>query len=309
MHKTQATLGAYVEARAAAGDGKAKSAKAEKQAMGMLADLVGKLHADAIRLYLVPTLLEPGFLVPADKKMRPKFPDCKLSYDVVAPWKPVFKLFQETWGERVFFEELLSGLVNLLCPDSSETGIFGAIDDAVSTSHAAALVGWVYWILQVYYNPDDPSESIAIDDMLECCLRNPSYYARALLKVASAHDPSLKRELRPFVDYMGKALAALVAEEASAKGKTSKQAHASESAMLQEEELLQRRLDEFFGGSEDGAEAVPAPHMDDTAVGQVKPMRWQHVPEASWTAGPIGTINGGQIPNLELPLWLDSVSH
>ncbi|ORX73632.1 Las1-domain-containing protein [Linderina pennispora] len=295
LHEIQASLGAYVESRAAAGDGKAKSVKAEKQALGVLADLVGKLHIDAVRLYLVPTLLEVGFLVPTDKKLRPKFPDCKLTYDVVALWKPAFRLFQETWGDLVFFEELLSGIVNLLCPDSSETGIFGMADDAVGTSHAAALVGWVHWILQVYYSPDDSTETISIGSFLECCLRNPSYYARALLKVISTHDPTLKRDLRPF--------------EASAKSKASKQTHASESDMMQEEATMQKRLDEFFGHSDDGMEAVPTSHMDDVPADKSKPMRWQRVPEESWVPGPIGTINGGQIPSLEWPLWLDTISH
>ncbi|KAJ2554072.1 rRNA-processing protein las1 [Coemansia sp. RSA 1933] len=314
------------------------------EATADLSQLVSRLHSDAIRLYLVPVLIEPGFLLPDEKKLRAKFPDCRLASELVGRWESILSLFCDTWGRSLFFEDLLSGMVAALLPISTDLGIFEAKDNGLSTSHAATLVAWVRWILENDYalsrsgstdenSQDSSSESVNIDDILEDCLRNPGYYSRAVLKVVSDVDPVLKKELKPFVDYMGKALAALVAIESNSKaGKSAEPAPVAEKALRDEEHVLRGRLESIFGRNPNAsgtaaAQAVPGNgngdesttmDVDDASVNTqdageeasnsgMLSDRWILAPLSSWSMSPIGTMPDGSVPLLEWPAWLDDV--
>ncbi|KAJ1782207.1 rRNA-processing protein las1, partial [Coemansia sp. RSA 2399] len=320
-----------------------------------LSQLVSRLHSDAVRLHLVPVLIEPGFLVPEEKKLRAKFPDCRLAPGFVSRWESMLSMFCDTWGRTLFFEELVSGMVATLVPASTDLAIFEAGDNGLSTSHAATLVAWIRWILE-NNNPshggsDDASDqassnSINIDDILEDCLRSPGYYSRAVLKAISDVDRALKKELKPFVDYMGKALAALVAIDASNKvGKSKEKPCIAEKDLQDEERVLRKRLESLFGrkanasGAAMGQEAhsdgndgngttmdiddddddasIDPPSAGDSGTAdvlvahkthpEVASDRWSLVPLSSWTMSPIGTLCDGSVPALEWPPWLDDL--
>ncbi|KAJ1991942.1 rRNA-processing protein las1 [Coemansia spiralis] len=268
-----------VDVKKRGGSKQQESAQAEFDTAGAgLSQLASKLHSDAVRLYLVPVLIEPGFLIPEEKKLRAKFPDCRLSVGFTEEWSAVFNMFSDIWGRILFYEELISGIVAALTPTSSDLGMFEVSDNNLSTGHAATLVAWIRWILQHHYTPyitaatalatldmnnddevdDENSNSnddsdvpgpINIDDLLEGCLRNPSYYSRSVLKVVSEADPVLKQELKPFVDYMGKALSALVAIDSDAKSTAAKapQSAISEKSLQEEEQIFRHRLESVFG--------------------------------------------------------------
>ncbi|KAJ2614547.1 rRNA-processing protein las1 [Coemansia sp. RSA 1365] len=327
MAHIRAAIDAYVTLRAKSkGDGTNDSISAKKSttdtrtfesAKKSLKLLLGQLHEDAVRLYVVPVLVEPGFLVPEDKRMRSRFPDCAMPSRLLQRWSSILRLFAETWGESLFFEELLSGIVAILVPDSSELSIFESSERSPGTSHAATLVAWIGWILQNYYVSDDATvtPAINIDDLLEGCLRNPCYYSRAVLRIVSALDPTLKRELRPFVDFMGKALTALVAVESEAKsGSTKKGIRVSEESLRQEEELMAQRLKQTFETETDNADKLSM-DMDSTidlseVRSQAAPIaasRWSYPSQSAWSPCPIGTLVDGSIPSLEWPAWLDDV--
>ncbi|KAJ1670434.1 rRNA-processing protein las1 [Coemansia sp. RSA 25] len=299
-----------------------------------LTALVARLHADAVRLYVVPVLIESGFLVPSEKRLRAKFPDCNLPRALADAWAAPFAVFTASWGETLFYEELLAAMVSALTPDSSELGIFESGDGALSTSHAATLVAWIRWILEAHYVPSDAAgggkpSTVSIEDLLEGCLRNPSYYSRSVLRVVSDVDPTLKRDLKPFVEYMGKALAALVADEAKAGAPPTNakpMPAVSLKALQDEEALMQRRLDQLFGvgrgasqaesmeidpslSANSIATAVSAPKSRSAAAHQIGPAasRWSYVSEAAWTQCPIGALCDGSIPALEWPAWMDNV--
>ncbi|KAJ1735100.1 rRNA-processing protein las1 [Coemansia biformis] len=286
-----------------------------------LKQLVGQLHPDAVRLHVVPVLLEPGLLVPEDRKLRAKFPSCKLPPGLVTRWEGALRLFAETWGKAPFFEELLSGIVAALTPDAGQHGIFEAGDNGPSASHAATLAAWVRWILESHYVGAEPS-AVSIDGLLEGCLRNPCYYSRAVLKIVSEVDPALRRALRPFVDYMGKALAALVAADAEAKAAAGQPKKGgvcvSEEALQQEEALMRRRLEEVLGAdsksmdvdADDDADAdghVPGSDRPLDAPRAAPSTRWAYAEQPSWSPCPIGALSDGSIPPLEWPAWLDDV--
>ncbi|KAJ1724017.1 rRNA-processing protein las1 [Coemansia erecta] len=285
-----------------------------------LTRLVESLHLDAVRELLIPLLLEPGFLVPEDKKLRSKFPECKLLPGVSKQWKDLLVWFAECWGETTFYEELLAGIVAGIIPNSAEDGIFEVSDSSPSLSHAATLVAWVRWIIESYYVPEGAdsagSPGISIDPMLESCLRNPSYYSRSILKAVSETDAALKRDLKPFVDFMTKALEALAAMEADKKSHTgSKSARTmSEEAMKQEEALMVQRLNAHFGSSaaanedldDDGAQKAEGVSMDVDAPAAAA-CRWNRVPESGWAVCPIGTLGSGDLPSLEWPAWVDDL--
>ncbi|KAJ1966113.1 rRNA-processing protein las1 [Dipsacomyces acuminosporus] len=304
--------------------GKMPAEVAAETAINSLSELIDKLHSDAVRLYVVPALLEVGLLVPEDKRLRSKFPDCNMPPALLELWMPAFQLFQETWGTCFFFEELVAGIIGVLSPIAHERGIFETGENSLSTSQSATLVAWIRWTLENYYNPNDTSSAqfVNIDDLLEGCLRSPSYYSRSVLKIVSSIDPALKKDLKPFIDYMGKALAALVAIES---GETSKPKHQhqqiptliSEKALQQEEDVMRQRLERFFkphgqaqqeGGSPRRALAAGTTSARPQDSSSPKTSgRWRHVPEAVWLPCPIGTINSGEIPSLELPAWLDQI--
>ncbi|KAJ2787026.1 rRNA-processing protein las1 [Coemansia interrupta] len=301
---------------------------AMETASAELTRLVENLHVDAVRELLIPLLLEPGFLVPEDKKLRSKFPECKLLPGVEKRWKDLLVWFAECWGETTFYDELLAGIVAGIIPNAAEAGLFEVSDSVPSLSHAATLVAWVRWIVESYYVPEGAdlagSPAISIEPLLESCLRNPSYYSRSILKIVSETDAALKRDLKPFVDFMTKALEALAAMEADKKTHAgSKPARVmSEEAMKQEEALMVQRLNAHFGSSaavdeslnDDGAPEADGASMDVDAPAARQPAgseaaacRWKRIPEPGWAACPIGTLASGDVPSLEWPAWVDDL--
>ncbi|KAJ2708621.1 rRNA-processing protein las1 [Coemansia spiralis] len=318
MDRFRVAVSEYVSQQAARqSQSQSQPASTERDAARKaLKQLVGQLHPDAVRAHVVPVLLEPGLLVPEDRKLRAKFPGCAMPPGLLARWDSVLRMFADTWGEARVFEELLAGIAGALTPDSGELGIFEAGDSSLSTSHAATLVAWVRWILENHYAGIE-SPTISIDGLVECCLRNPCYYSRAVLKVVSEVDPVLRRELRPFVDYMGKALAALVGADAKAAADPPKNSAApvSETALQEDETLLQRRLEEVLGvesklpGAEaDAASPVQAPVAPQAAPQAAPCTRWAYAEQGSWLPCPIGALGDGNIPPLEWPAWLDDVA-
>ncbi|KAJ1890941.1 rRNA-processing protein las1 [Kickxella alabastrina] len=306
--------------------------KALEAATDELTQLVGNLHSDAVRLYLVPVLLEPGFLVPENKKMQSSFPDCKLPSALEAQWKELLQWFAECWGESLFVEELLNGMVSSLTPDSSELGIFELGDSSITRNHAATLIAWIRWILEAYYAPSnsDARSLIVIDDLLETCLRNPGYYSRSVLKVVSEIDPALKQDLKPFVDYIGKALQALANIDEKAKSNSGSKSTVilSEVGMREEEALMEQRLKAHFSltaanDQNDKLEADSSMDVDpvnmavnvniavnDAAAAQSgagNSSRWSYVPQPLWSACAIGTLVDNSIPPLDWPTWVDDI--
>ncbi|KAJ1826435.1 rRNA-processing protein las1 [Coemansia sp. RSA 2599] len=310
-----------------------------------LKQFMGNLHPDAIRLCLVPVLLEPGFLVPKEKKLRSAFPECKIPQALETQRSSLLLLLAECLGETLFFEELLSAAVAMLTPGSADGGIFEPSDSTLSASHAATLVAWIRWILEAHYSSETSEDAgetavpINVDGLLERCLRNPSYFSRSVLKVLSEFDAELKRDLKPFIDYMGKALAALAsmdaADKSAAAGTAAKRAGSmSEAAMEKEERLMTERLEKCFGPAaaggaqldddaqdessmevdEAGGDSEPAssssainaaPSQPAVAAGNAS--RWSYMPQSSWSICPIGTVGLGDVPALEWPAWTDDV--
>ncbi|KAJ2725813.1 rRNA-processing protein las1 [Coemansia sp. Benny D115] len=309
-----------------------------ERASERLGQFIGGLHPDVLRPHLIPVLLEPGFLVPEEKKYRSKFPDCRISSVSETRWVEVLVWFAGLWGESLFIEDLLSAIVDQLTPDASALGIFELGETSLSTSQAATLVAWIRWILENYYvpNAEEPRAAINIDDLLESCLRNPSYYSRAILRLVSELDPALKKDLKPFVDYMGKSLVALAALETETKGAADKAKHPaimSEKAMQKEEALMRERLEKTYLSTkpveqplcESGSTPIAADAATDTDAAAAAAaanaskdtfedqlpsedgMRWSYAPKSSWTACAIGTLAEDTIPPLEWPAWLDEL--
>ncbi|KAJ2649473.1 rRNA-processing protein las1 [Coemansia sp. RSA 1250] len=310
MDRVRAAISDYVSAyqtvkSLAQGSGtNAPEVAAFETAKASLKKLLEVLHSDAVRLYVVPVLLEPGALVPEDKRQRAKFPECAMPPGLARQWSGLLRLLSEVWSESLIYEELLAGILGALLPESNDLGIFETSASALSTSHAATLVAWVRWILAKHYSPDNTETStVGIDSLLETCLRNPGYYSRAVLKVVADIDSSLKRELKIFVDFMGKALAALVAADSKAK----KNAMLSEATLKEEEDLMQQRLNSVLGADTEPMDVDAA--LPDPSEPSVQPAanRWSRVPCDLWSACPIGTLGDSSIPELDLPAYLDDI--
>ncbi|KAJ2353602.1 rRNA-processing protein las1 [Coemansia sp. RSA 2618] len=291
MDRVRSAVAAYSEKKSVVVQTQdAQSQSGFEAAKSTLTSLLGVLHADALRLYVVPVLLEPGFLVPTDRRQRARFPECVLPAGLARQWASLFHLLGDAWSETQLYSELLAGIGGVLAPEPGDAGVFAAGDDGVGTSHAATLVAWVRWVAEKH----SAIASAGINDLVEACLRSPGYYARATLKAVSDTDAALRRELKPFVDYMGKALAALAAADAAPI-----RVDTSETALHAEEELMQQRLDAAFGASQEMSVDAAEPEAP------LQACRWAYAAAAS---GPIGTQGDGVIPPLELPGWLDEVA-
>ncbi|KAJ1942728.1 hypothetical protein GGF37_002985, partial [Kickxella alabastrina] len=159
--------------------------------------------------------------------------------------------------------------------------------------------------------------------------------------VVSDIDPALKQDLKPFVDYIGKALQALANIDEKAKSNSGSKSAVilSEVGMREEEALMEQRLKAHFSLTaandqndkleadssmdvdpvnaaadvnitvSDGAVDVTAATAGAAAAqfGVRNSSRWSYVPQSSWSACAIGTLADNSIPPLDWPTWVDDI--
>ncbi|KAJ3417202.1 Ribosomal biogenesis protein las1l [Chytridiales sp. JEL 0842] len=90
----------------------------ERDLSSVLGDVTVLMFADNYRDFLIPALLEPGFLVPTSKKKRSKYPDLTLPDDLLNTWTPALIYFEKAWGG--FIEDLFLFCVNLLADPTDD---------------------------------------------------------------------------------------------------------------------------------------------------------------------------------------------
>ncbi|KAJ1919840.1 rRNA-processing protein las1 [Mycoemilia scoparia] len=278
------------------------------------------LNQDIAPITLVPILLEPGFIVPEEKKLRSKHPECKLHNNVLMLWKQAIREFESAWGSGCFIQNLLLEIVSTFNadPENPVTSlIINPKHGSISSSYAFTLVAWVKWILDQYYGGVQLfSESININQFLEACLRNPNIYTRSILQIMCQLDSTLVQDLRPFIDYMAKRVTILSSQstEQDKKSKISVK-RLSEKEMQKIEQELEERLSNMCPISKKSSitadyvkiypqefihqswKAVQDGESNKTIEKSTNPQanlpsaRWQFV-DSTWEPCPIGTVPG-----------------
>ncbi|KAJ1679378.1 rRNA-processing protein las1 [Spiromyces aspiralis] len=290
-----------------------------RKSLRTLRSVMSLIHQDLVPTLLIPMLLEPGFIVPTEKKLRSKYPDCKLAPDTMMIWKQAFREFESAWGPGGFVQELLHRIILAFNPNTSSQAIVNPKSGMVSSSYASTLVAWVRWILEQYYSGSDSyADAVDIDQLLETCLRNPGIYSRAILQIICEFDAGLAPDLKPFIDYMAKRITMMNSYKSIEASKTKPAYTPSTDGEL---ESIERRystiLSEYCQHS--NVENVDLAHIsryppafmpssyasnfvDVSATNQNSREclpRWQ-IAGPPWKPCPIGTLPDGRFPKLDV---------
>ncbi|KAI8840384.1 Las1-like-domain-containing protein [Chytriomyces cf. hyalinus JEL632] len=211
-------------------------------AMNCIREIGSLILADNYRDFLIPCLLEPGFLVPDVKKLRSKYNDLTLNASVQTLWSEPLNVFEKTWPG--FCEDLLVALVGTALIDPLKTGTLkgsvgtsgnaaaAAAGDEVeknpthSMSYQATIASWARHILESHVlnrKQAAASEDLndAIDLVLEACFSNPNIFTRHILSDISRKQPSLKPQLQPFISFVDSTFKSAVLSEKLATVATS----------------------------------------------------------------------------------------
>ncbi|KAJ3250465.1 Ribosomal biogenesis protein las1l [Chytriomyces hyalinus] len=206
-------------------------------AMNCIREIGSLILADNYRDFLIPCLLEPGFLVPDVKKLRSKYNDLTLNASVQTLWSEPLTVFEKTWPG--FSEDLLVALVGTALIDPLKTGtlkgsvgtsgnaaaVAAAGGDEVeknpthSMSYQATIASWARHILESHVlnrkqqaaAPEDLND--AIDLVLEACFSNPNIFTRHILSDISRKQPALKPQLQPFISFVDNTFKSAVLSE------------------------------------------------------------------------------------------------
>ncbi|KAJ3224694.1 Ribosomal biogenesis protein las1l [Chytriomyces hyalinus] len=204
-------------------------------AMNCIREIGSLILADNYRDFLIPCLLEPGFLVPDGKKLRSKYNDLTLNASVQTLWSEPLTVFEKTWPG--FNEDLLVALVGTALIDPLKTGTLkgslGTAGNAAaggeeaeknpthSMSYQATIASWARHILESHVmnrKQAATSEDLndAIDLVLESCFANPNIFTRHILADISRMQPALKPQLQPFISFVDNTFKSAVLSEKTA---------------------------------------------------------------------------------------------
>ncbi|KAK9766447.1 rRNA-processing protein las1 [Basidiobolus ranarum] len=280
-----------------------------------LREIISLNDPDTLKLMLIPVLLENGFLVPTGKKKRSTLPELNLSQDLLALWTPLFQRFDGTW--KSFGDDLVAGILDQFDYDETPFKISGISDPTQdentkranrSTSYLLTLTAWLKHFVKSYYTKEDVLlSSLQMDDLLEGCLRKPTVYTRNVLLTVVEYDPELGKRLSPFIKFITKSL--------SNKNniKNFKDVPAlTDGDMQREIHKLKARVIKVFGETREDEETSDSMEVDanDTPQngdidGLESSSKWKLYDVDLWTSCPFGTLPGGVVPSLDLPLDLD----
>ncbi|KAJ3391073.1 Ribosomal biogenesis protein las1l, partial [Chytriomyces hyalinus] len=206
-------------------------------AMNCIREIGSLILADNYRDFLIPCLLEPGFLVPDVKKLRSKYNDLTLNASVQTLWSEPLTVFEKTWPG--FSEDLLVALVGTALIDPLKTGTLKgsvgtsgnaaaavAAGDEVeknpthSMSYQATIASWARHILESHVLNRKQQQAAAAEDLndaidlvLEACFSNPNIFTRHILSDISRKQPALKPQLQPFISFVDNTFKSAVLSE------------------------------------------------------------------------------------------------
>ncbi|RKO89803.1 Las1-like-domain-containing protein [Blyttiomyces helicus] len=268
------------------------------------------LTSESYKEILLPILLETGFLVPTAKKKRAIYPDLNLSLDLANLWFPLLDQLEGAWPG--FFEDLFVAIVDRLGDPFGMTQLMCArgVDrtkdedteressNAQGASYLATITAWARSLLKK--NRESKSE-----DGLEACLRNPTIYTRCLLDDFVATQPEWGSRLSPLLSYIDSILALQKSQQKSgAASDAAPSIELQEVAMDEELRMLRARVDSVQAHGSGTQSSKVGSAASEAAI----PQTWLAIPASEWRPCPIGSLPGGAIPCLDLPLILDDYS-
>ncbi|KAI8613946.1 Las1-like-domain-containing protein [Chytriomyces sp. MP71] len=293
------------------------STKDSVAALARIKEIVGIILADNYRDFLIPCLLEPGFLVPDLKKTRSKYPELTLHAAVQSLWNEPLNIFESAWPG--FVEDLLATIVGTAFIDPAKAGSIGTSAAGAdeeserspqhSMSYQATIAAWARHILKtrVLEAATDSTED-TIDAILEASLANPTIFTKHILSDIATGQPTIHARLQPFIAFIdGTFKTTILADRNSSTGRKrpAKQPSIFDAGNPEDElRLLRARVREIAAATslavaaEEGVTSKPAASL----------RRWRAAGELSWARVPVGHVPGIGLPDLDLGLQLDDVA-
>ncbi|KAJ3308211.1 rRNA-processing protein las1 [Blyttiomyces sp. JEL0837] len=281
-------------------------------------DVVNSVFADNYRQFLIPVLLEPGYLIPLGARKRCQSLNSSLPPEIVAIWLPALKAFHNKWEH--FSTELLASIAETLATSieigkSSEStedknDMETDVDNEVvkrmicgSVSYMCTLVAWAQHIMKVMGNEN----AFDIADVIEACAMNPNIYTQKILLDAKASLSSQSHQdlLTPIINHIN------VISGVSSKKDVDTSKTVMDPAKFKEAlEAINSYVDELEGPHlYQSQPTINDDTRDSNESGNSPGSNWTLASSKSWANVPIGCLPGVGFPQLDLPLEVDDVMY
>ncbi|CAG8637979.1 4002_t:CDS:2, partial [Ambispora leptoticha] len=253
--------------------------------------------------FVIPVLLEAGFLVPIGKKKRVTSSEFALTDELIQLWAPLLQKFDEFFDN--FGNELIQGISEKLNFD-----VFEQVNMTLSHSYLMTLVSWIQYILNIYYDDEFSStffKDINIDSILEFCLRKPNPFTRIILQYLIEKDDDnnseLKSNIAPFLNYIDRLLE--IGKQINITQRSDK--HSTQQQLTdQEMNDMLKNLERQLKESTTRLSVEETTISDDQTSKMVSTFSaWTLYDHEKWQPCPIGCLPNGKVACLDLPLELD----
>ncbi|KAJ3207312.1 Ribosomal biogenesis protein las1l [Dinochytrium kinnereticum] len=274
----------------------------------ILSELTSFILADSYRDFLIPTLLEPGFLIPLDVNSFSTFPELEIDEGRANWWGRAVDWFDQQW--QGFLEDFLLAMINSLSETSDEESTTSEISSISSLGHMSTLAAWCkYFIIKIKNH-----ETQLLKSLEEACLRNPNRFTHELLLRIMDKEGHDSKPYEPLLKYM-EHLSVVNNTITSSTDSTSMQLTTASDLptptaddMAAELKLLYSRIEtvqrlrsiEEEDKQEDG-EAMEV----DGEKGEEGMGRWKVASHMDWRRAPLGCVPGMGLPDLSLPVEVD----
>ncbi|KAI8831088.1 Las1-like-domain-containing protein [Chytridium lagenaria] len=244
-----------------------------QEGLKILADLTSFILADSYRDFLIPTLLEPGYLIPSSKLLQSSYPSLNVNEGRAAWWSRAIDWFDQQW--QGFLEEFLLAIINMLSEPS--------VDDVEPTDPDA--------IPPIRYMSSLDSRTALLQSLEDACLRNPNRFTHQLVLRILEKEGRDKESYAPMLNYM-KSLATFESRHRSPSPIPTVDDMANELKLLYDRiEHAQRLVRSGDAGesveAETAMEDVEMENGDDVEGGTVKGP-WKVASHMDWRRAPLG---------------------
>ncbi|KAI8394233.1 Las1-like-domain-containing protein [Radiomyces spectabilis] len=177
--------------------------------------IIHSISPEIIRDGVIPLLLNVGGLVPVGKKKHATLDHLSVSDDLIQLWTPLLKELDKAFPG--FGNDLIAAIVQTIGVQDSFTldekfiqprpmFLNSFVEPLNSPTHSASylltLACWLKYFVKECNTLDCTFEDVLVDDILELCLRKPTYYTRIVLNTILSNQPELAESLKPFLRYI-----------------------------------------------------------------------------------------------------------
>ncbi|KAI8827080.1 Las1-like-domain-containing protein [Fimicolochytrium jonesii] len=271
------------------------------QSQSILAEVVALNTSETYNDFLVPVLLDDGYLVPTAIKKRTPSEGSVLPDTLFNLWRTALSSFEDAWPG--FLEDLFNAIVENLGSDEglgpadalgAEAANAGRRDEP---TFRATLAAWAGHILS--HDLLRRGSSVDWEPLLEACLRKPNASVRPLIEVFEKSVPTLNGKLKPFLDFIDRSTRFGQSESEPSKNTTPATDRIPE---LRDRLAVFKELSSNAHSNRSKSNKRP---LKTTLAPAIPAAGWTHAIPEEWRKCPIGSLPGGAVPDLDLPEWFD----